>query len=125
MIKSRDFDFLYHRTTMRYHDKCLKEFGNYRLEGNRICLAREPFTPWGYAQQRAKQYKDQPLILIVNPELLDKEADLVLNPLLSVERLKRNNYGILKLPKSLNRKSMIRDTLEEINELKELVFRLD
>ena len=56
---------LYHGTTKGYHDKRICEFQRYQHILDRIALADFLSTPLGYAIQRARDFRDTPLVLIV------------------------------------------------------------
>jgi|SRR3989344_389214 len=115
-------ELLYHGTTKSFHDKVLKEFGNYRMISDReVCLDNSLITPISYALQRTEQYNDEPVLLIVDPRLLVPESNFRIGSPFRVDFLNKKSYSLISLPKK-KKKHISKEILEELRILEELVL---
>ncbi|HLD38834.1 MAG TPA: hypothetical protein VJB05_00805 [archaeon] len=64
-------DLLYHGTTRSYHDKRIRESGLYRHIAKPVDLTPGESSAMGYAVQRSKYYKNEPILLVVKTHLVD------------------------------------------------------
>ncbi|MEK6888391.1 MAG: hypothetical protein AABX14_05595 [Candidatus Aenigmatarchaeota archaeon] len=63
-------DLLYHGTTRSYHDKRIREFGLYRHVADSVDLTSGESSAMGYAVQRARYYRNAPILLVVRTHLV-------------------------------------------------------
>ena len=115
------FKLLYHGTTKGYHDMRIKMFSRYESDYAPIIgLGLYPHTPMGYAFQRAKQYDDEPLLLVVKTSKIN--SNLTWMPAIECEFLEPEWYRTLNL--ELREGKISEETLKRLKETEELTLKL-
>lgn len=89
---------VYHGTTKSYHEQQLQKFKRYQHDKSKLYLSNTSSIPISFALLRARQYSDEPVLLVINTSKIN--SNLIWEQLAEFPEcdfLERDWYGILNI----------------------------